>query len=763
MSADLRVLILDESEEDAQRTLIALRRGGFNLTWEHVQTVDVFQIALLRAPWDVVIAAYQGAKFDALTALEVVTPLQLDCLFIVISGRVGEEAVAAVMKAGAYDYVINDNLTTLPDIVRQGMQEMRSRPQRQQATIRLHQTAGREQLTRMMTERIRRSLNLDDILTTTVTEVRHVLQTDRVILFKLQPDEWGYVAQESVGAGWQALLGQNIHDPCFDINYVRQYAQGRTLAIADIDNGTIRPCHADFLRQYQVSANLVVPIIQPSGLWGLLIVHHCDHPRQWVDEEIQLLQQFADQVAIAIQQANLYRQMQLELAERQRAEAALKQLNQELELRVQERTQVLQQQAEREQLLRLVIQNIHQSLDLDEILAAMLNETRQTLKADRVMVYQFTPDWSGRFVAESVGAEWVPLIHNGVHPVWEDTFLQENQGGRYRDNETFAVDDIYTIGHSQCHIDLLEQFQARAYAIAPIFLHENLWGLLSAYQNSSPRHWQDWELSLLRQIGIQTAIALRQSLLYQAVQEQVVELEKLNQLKDDFLSTVSHELRSPLANIKMAIQMLQLSLGLDSDPGDRITRYLQILDDECNQELALVNDLLDLQRLEGGVQPITLETIDLNYWLPSIIEPFAVRACERQQQLSLQIPSPLPPITTDMTELKRIVVELIHNACKYTPPDEHITVTAQETDAILHIQVCNSGVELPFDELPRIFEKFYRITSVDRWKYGGTGLGLALVKRLADHLGGSIFVESKNALTCFTLQLPYGFQGLDDD
>jgi PAS domain S-box-containing protein len=622
----------------------------------------------------------------------------------------------------------------------------------------LKQRVEREQLIQMMTERIRQSLNLDEILLTTVSEVRQVLQTDRVLLFKLEPDGSGDVLQESVNDNWQSILGQNLRDPCFQLTYVHQYFQGRTQATADIDDGSLQPCYVNFLKQFGVRATLIVPIIQTNYLWGLLIAHQCAHPRQWTEDEIQLLKQLADQVAIAIQQADLYRQTQLELAERQRAEAALQQLNQELEQRVQERTQALQQQAEQERLLRLIIQKIHRSLDLEELLATVLYETRQTLQVDRVAIYQFLPDWSGRFVAESVGDGWVRLVGNDVQPIWEDTYLKDTHGGRYQNNESFAVNDIYTIGHSQCHIDLLEQFQAKAYAIAPILLDDQLWGLLAAYQNSGSHHWQDWEISLLRQIGIQMAIALRQAHLYQTAQSQVKELERLHQLKDDFLSTVSHELRSPMTNIKMAIQMMELRLNQQQVYDDRLTQYLQILEEGCSQELALINDLLDLQRLEAGMQSLELESINLNRWLPTIVEPFEARAQVQQQQLNLNLPLNLPVLTTDLSSLKRIMMELLHNACKYTPPHEQITVTVQAKDTNLQIQVSNSGVELPPEELPRLFDKFYRVVGIDRWKHGGTGLGLALVKRLVEHLNGSIAVESMNALTCFTIQLPLNGQ-----
>ncbi|PZV12028.1 MAG: histidine kinase [Leptolyngbya sp.] len=189
---------------------------------------------------------------------------------------------------------------------------------------RLQQKAQQETLVRVVTERIRQSLDLDTTLTTTVSEIRQVLQTDRVLLFQLEPDGSGYVVQESVDARWKPVLGQNLVDPCFQASYVQKYFEGRVSAVADIDDGSIQPCYADFLRQFDVRANLVVPILQTGHLWGLLIAHQCAQPRQWSEDETQLLKLLADQVAIALHQASLYQKVQTELADRIHTQAQLR-------------------------------------------------------------------------------------------------------------------------------------------------------------------------------------------------------------------------------------------------------------------------------------------------------------------------------------------------------------------------------------------------------------------------------------------------------
>lgn len=624
-----------------------------------------------------------------------------------------------------------------------------------EAQTSLHQQVERQRLLTAIAQHIRQTLNLDRILDTTVDEVRQFLHTDRVIIYRFEPDWSGIIIAESTAENWRSILGMQITDTYFVENQGQPYLQGEVKPTDDIYAANLDPCHIALLEQMQVRAKLVVPILQEDHLWGLLVAQHCEGPRQWTSLETELLQQLATQIGIAIQQADLYRQSQRELADRQRAEIALQQLNQELEQRVQERTQSLHQQAEQERLLRLIIQNIHCSLDLEETLNTVLNETRHTLSADRVAIYRFNPDWSGCFVAESVGQGWMSLVQPDRPIVWADTYLQDTAGGRYQHNEAFAVDDIYTIGHSPCHIELLEQFQARAYAIAPIFIDGALWGLLAVYQNCSSRQWQDWELSLLKQIGIQMAIALRQSLLYQAVQTQVQELERLNHLKDDFLSTVSHELRSPMSSIKMATEMLEITLkplGVLDNESNAISRYVKILREEGKREISLINDLLDLARLDAGTEPLNPIEVDLSSYIPHLAESFVERTQQQHQHLSIQIADNLLPFITDLPFLERILTELLHNACKYTPSGETITVSAQSTASALEIRISNSGVEIPSAECDRVFDKFYRIPNNDPWKHGGTGLGLALVKKLTERLGGSIRVESGNGQTAFILE-----------
>ena len=243
-----------------------------------------------------------------------------------------------------------------------------------------------------------------------------------------------------------------------------------------------------------------------------------------------------------------------------------------------------------------------------------------------------------------------------------------------------------------------------------------------------------------------------------ALEQQVQELQRVAVLKDDFLSTVSHELRSPMANIKMASELLKISHTEVAS-----SQYLKILQTECDRETHLINDLLDLQRLEAGAQNYQPERINLNDWLPPILQSFSERAETQQQKLTVALPQSMPFLVSDQPSLERIVVELVNNACKYTPPAGEIKVAVHWTAHQIEFIVDNSGTEIPAAEMPRIFEKFYRVPQSDPWKRGGTGLGLALVSRLVDYLGGKISVNSGAGHTTFTVQLPLVEQKLSGE
>ncbi|MBD2523157.1 GAF domain-containing protein [Nostoc sp. FACHB-133] len=350
--------------------------------------------------------------------------------------------------------------------------------------------------------RIRESLDLETIFQTTATEVRLLLNADRVAVFQfdLEKDWEGEFVSEDVAPGWTSALEVKVYDHCFGEQFASSYQQGRVQAVADIYNAGLSDCHAAILSKFQVKANLVVPLSRQKELWGLLCIHQCSEARNWKESEIEFIRQIADHLTVAIQQAKHLHEVQLQAAK-------------------------LAQAVQRDQVIAQIVDKIRSPLDIETIFKTTTQEIRKLLQADRVAIFSFNADWSGNFVAESFAEGWAPLV--GIEPAIADTYLQQTQGGRYVDNETFTVNDIYQAGLTDCHVTLLEQFQAKAFATAPILQGDQLWGVIAAYQNVSPRQWQSYEVESLTKIGTQIGVALRHYKLlahaqYQAEQQKTL-------------------------------------------------------------------------------------------------------------------------------------------------------------------------------------------------------------------------------------------------
>lgn len=175
----------------------------------------------------------------------------------------------------------------------------------------LKQQTEQERMITAIAQNIRQSLDSTQVLNTTVAEVRQFLDTDRVFIYRFEPDWSGTIVIESVVPGLAPAVGTNIQDTYFIETCGEPYKNGRIQAIENIYTAGLTPCHVDLLARFQVKASLVVPILKGQQLWGLLVAYHCSNPRKWQQLEIDLLQKLATQVAIAIQQAELYHQLKI--------------------------------------------------------------------------------------------------------------------------------------------------------------------------------------------------------------------------------------------------------------------------------------------------------------------------------------------------------------------------------------------------------------------------------------------------------------------
>ncbi len=197
------------------------------------------------------------------------------------------------------------------------------------AQIRVEQQKA---LLRVVT-RLREPLDLETIFQATAVEVRQLLTADRVGMFRFYPESgWddGEFVSEDVDPAFPSAMVQKVHDHCFGDQFAIHYQHGRIQAVGDIYAAGLSPCHIDVLSQFQVRANLIVPLLQGEKLWGLLCIHQCAAPRQWQPIEIEFVTHIAEHLGVALQHAELMADLRSEIAERQQAEQRAQALNQGL-------------------------------------------------------------------------------------------------------------------------------------------------------------------------------------------------------------------------------------------------------------------------------------------------------------------------------------------------------------------------------------------------------------------------------------------------
>ncbi|WP_242051438.1 PAS domain S-box protein [Nostoc sp. FACHB-280] len=454
----------------------------------------------------------------------------------------------------------------------------------------------------------------------------------------------------------------------------------------------------------------------------------------------------------------------------------------------------LRESVEREKAIAQVIQRMRQTLDLQTIFAATTEELRQVLNCDRVVVYRFNPDWSGEFVSESMSEGWIslmleqisdPIIANNVledgrclekilqsaaYPI-QDTYLQANQGGVYNQDINFrSVPDIYKADFDSCYLDLLERFQAKAYIIVPIFCGSKLWGLLASYQNSSPREWKTGEINIVVQIGNHLGIALQQAELLaqtqrqsQALQAAVITADAANKAKSEFLANMSHELRTPLNAILGFTQVMSYDNQLSTEH----QQHLAIINRAGEHLLNLINDILEMSKIEAGRTTLNISHFNLIALLNNLEEMLRLRAESKGLQLHFEYPPQLPQyVETDDNKLRQVLLNLLGNAIKFTAQGS-VTLrvklaqkTQEKIDNIsrhfLIFEVQDTGVGISPQEIGLLFQAFGQ-TEIGRKSQQGTGLGLAISRKYVQLMGGDITVTSQQGVgTTFIFQIEIG-------
>lgn len=424
----------------------------------------------------------------------------------------------------------------------------------------------------------------------------------------------------------------------------------------------------------------------------------------------------------------------------------LQQQNHRLEHEVQERKQAeaaLQLQNQRSQLFAEVTLKIRQSLQLDEILQTTVTEIQKILQADRVLIYRLWPDGSGSGVAEAV-QPGLPSVMGYSFPeeVFPREAKQQYHQGRMRNVEN--VEDDNRI--SPCLVEFLRQFWVKAKLVVPILAKEELWGLLIAHQCSGPRQWTSFETDLLQQLANQIGIGLTQAQLLEQETLQRQELARSNAELQQFAYIASHDLQEPLRMVTSYLQLLERRYQgrLDSDADD----FIQYAVDGALRMRTLINDLLAYSRI--GTRGHPFELTSCNAAITHAIANLKVAIEESAAVVTYQ---DLPTLQADPTQLIQLFQNLISNAIKFrseVSPQIRIAANRQADAWLFSVQDNGIGIDSQYAE--RIFVIFQRLNN--RVDYAGTGIGLAVCKKIVERHGGKIWVQSelgKGATFYFTV------------
>ncbi|MFP4221180.1 MAG: GAF domain-containing protein [Phormidium sp.] len=643
------------------------------------------------------------------------------------------------------------------------------------------EAAAQEAFLRLVTNKIRNTLDVNTILQTAVEGARRLLKADRVVIYQFQDDWKGRVVVEDITDSWTSVLGDMGADDCFSGEYAHLYREGRVRAIDNIETDLdLDACHANFLRNLDVKANLIVPILIGQNqegdlpqLWGLLIVHQCRSPRHWRVRESHLMLQLADQLAIAIQQAELFAKSQA--------------------------------QVERESLLRLMTERVRGTLDVQEILQTAVSGIRSILNSDRVVVYQFIHaakgGWDGDVVVEDVLDPKWSIIHQKT---CDDCFGGEHSQ-LYLQGRVRAIDDVSIDPElDDCHRQFLSSISVKANLIVPIVTNATksedsapyLWGLLLAQACEQPRQWQEGEISLLGQLAEQIAIGIQQAELYNQTKTQAQELQAtLNRLQSTQLQLIQTEKLSGLGKmaagvaheINNANNFIFANLHYVQEYGEELVKGLAQLNTEAAIDLKEELDFDYIQedfpkmlksmregskRIHNVVRSLQtfshlneaeIKPVDLHECLESSLAMLRLRF-HANLKIHKNYSKEMPLVACYPGQVNQVFFNLIENALDALETDHKTGEKHNEQHDELSLQtevlsndwvricIADNGPGIPREIRDRIFDPFFTTKAVG----SGTGLGLSTCYQaiVQGHRGKLYLNENDQPGTEICIELP---------
>ncbi|HIK30739.1 MAG TPA: GAF domain-containing protein [Oscillatoriales cyanobacterium M4454_W2019_049] len=516
--------------------------------------------------------------------------------------------------------------------------------------------------------------------------------------------------------------------------------------------------------------------------------------RAWTTSELKLARTLSDRFSTAVEQYEMHKQ--------------LSSLNTTLEKQVEERTEQLTRAFERQQALFEGVAKMRESLDLKTIFQTTTREVRNLLNADRVSVYRFHPDWGGEFLNEfeSCGESWQKIGRFGENSVWNDSYLQDTQGGRYRHAHNLIVEDVCQANFSPCHLEILQQFQIRAFATVPIFVGQSLWGILGVYQHSNVRKWEAEDVRFLEQIAAQMGVTIQQANLLdrtqqqaeqleqtiahlQATQAQLVQTEKMSSL-GQLVAGIAHEINNPVnfiygnlihtdTYVKDILNLLSLYQQHVDRPHPDIIQAMEDVDLEflvkdlpkmlvsmkvgADRIRKIVRSLRNFSRLDEAER----KDVDLHEGIESTLLILQHRLKAKSGGPEIQVIKnygSLPLFECYAGQMNQVLMNILSNAIdaiEYNtdlkPGEGIITITTEvvkkhDNRQYAAIRIADNGAGIPDSVKDRIFDPFFTTKPIGR----GTGLGLSISYQIiVDRHGGTFECQSQPGRgTQFEIAIP---------
>lgn len=466
--------------------------------------------------------------------------------------------------------------------------------------------------------------------------------------------------------------------------------------------------HLRLLKDLDLRSSMIVPLRARGQVIGALtLVTTAESCRRYGPEDLDLAEALATRAAIALDHARLYRETEIARAAAERA-------------------------AKRLRILAGASDRLASSLDYETVLRELATYCTSTV-ADYCITYSLEPDGSIRRVglshAHPEKRPWVMDLVRAGPPTLRDHF---GVGLVMRTGEPFVVSEISEeiLAHAtqnEEHLAVLRRLGPRSSIVAPLRTGgRTIGGLTLAATDDSGRRYGEDDLVLAQELANRAALLVNNARLYGEAQDAV-------KARDDMMAVVSHDLKNPLQTVLLGCELLRQEESAAATRVDAIRRAADQMD-------RLVRDLLDVTRLEGGQLSLEQEVVDVRSLLDEALTLHRPLADEKDTALELQAPAALPAVRGDRHRLLQVLSNLIGNAVKFVPPAGRIILSAEATATEVRVAVSDTGPGIPPDQLPHVFDRFWR---ADRRGGGGTGLGLAIAKAVVETHGGRIEARSE--------------------